>query len=207
MKELLRNKKVLISLGVVVVVGIGGWIGYSKYEDHRLYEMQQDQLVKDAQERDKKLEELRKSELKNSNAYKFNKQERKEVKESKLDKDDLDLAKRFNRSEVETHAKTILSINDKESREYAMNTLPLSKEATKKYFGNADKIYYGGYNSVSVAIQFTGVDYSETDKNYKANVIAKVTSRNKGDDKVQPKVEVMSLVIEYRGNELLGWKY
>lgn len=207
MKELLRNKKVLISLGVVAVVGLSGWFGYSKYTDHKNYELQQDQLVKDAQERDKKLEELRQKELKNSNSYKFNKQEREEVKDSKLDKDDLDLAKRFNRSEVENHAKAILSINDDETREYAMNNLPLSKEATTKYFGNAKNIFYGGYNDVNVQIMFTGVDYSETDKSYRANVLAKVVSRNKGKENDTPKVETVSLVIEYRSNEITGWKY
>ncbi|MGF2716099.1 hypothetical protein ACQUY5_28360, partial [Bacillus cereus] len=145
--------------------------------------------------------------LKNSNSYKFNKQEREEVKDSKLDKDDLDLAKRFNRSEVENHAKAILSINDDETREYAMNNLPLSKEATTKYFGNAKNIFYGGYNDVNVQIMFTGVDYSETDKSYRANVLAKVVSRNKGKENDTPKVETVSLVIEYRSNEITGWKY
>ena len=54
---------------------------------------------------------------------------------------------------------------------------------------------------------YTGVDYSETEKNYKANVIAKVVSRNEGQENVAPKVETISLVIEYRSNEITGWKY
>ncbi|PHE64369.1 hypothetical protein COF68_05895 [Bacillus toyonensis] len=206
------NKKIKVIGVSVVVVGFlafTGWKIYSQYQDNKAQEVRQEQLVKEAEEKDKLLQKIRDKELANSHQYKFNQQKREEVKDSKLDKDDLNLTKRFNRSEVEFHAKTILSINDEESRQKAIENLPLTKSASTRYFGKTDNVYYGGYKDVSVNVVFSGVDYSESDVNYSANIIAKVTSSNKATKQYekQEKVETISLTINYKGTEIDSWSY
>lgn len=176
---------------LLVIVGVGA---IRNYQMDQLNKKRLQQMVDKANERSKD----QSNEERTGNGVKV-------TKKSDLTDNNLNLAKRFNRDEVAQQAQLILGIISDETRREAIDKLPMTDSAYEKYYGDSNNIYYGKYTKdVDVNIVFAGLDYSDSDKNYSANVLAEVTYYG---DNNQSDQETISLVIHYNGREITSWSY
>ena len=187
-----KSIKWIILVAVVVLIGVLVVNGVKTSQKKSLEEQRLDELVEQARERADNLEKAREGvEVSKEN-------------ESNLTEEDVDLTKMMTKDDVRNHAMAILSIMDDESRLQAIEKLPLTDSAKKKYFGNADNIFYGDYDDLNIDILFSGLDYEDNTQDYHANVICNIRYMKDGEEVDS---EVVSLVINYKDSLINSWNY
>lgn len=124
---------------------------------------------------------------------------------SDLTENDLRLTSFYSIEDIEKHARLILGVIDDESRQLAVEGLPISETLANENFGSGDNIYYGLLtDNVIIETNHIGFDYPSTDGDYNAIIVADVTKSSHDDVK---QTETVTLRINYNRGQIENWFY